>query len=123
MDPNPIAQFLQSADTKFYAALAGLMWTAFKGFNWVRDIREKDLKGIKEDVNTVSTEVRSQTGVINQGFSLLTSTVQELRSDFRTFYTSPDPLMIPVSARTTRKRKSVAVRAKAKERKPTKKVK
>lgn len=111
---NPIMQFFASPDTKFYLGLAGLVWTASKGFNWVKDIREKDLKGLKEDMGTVSTELRQQTNVISTGFSTLLSGVHDLRSDFRTFYTSPDPLMVPVRARATRKRKSVAARKEAK---------
>jgi hypothetical protein len=111
MDANPISTFFASADTKFYLGLAGLLWTAFKGFNWVKDIREKDLKGIKDDLST-------QTDVIGTGFSNLADGIRELRNDFRTFYTSPDPLMIPVNARMTRKRKSVTERSKAKARKP-----
>lgn len=114
MDSNVIVQFLASGETKFYVGLASLMWTAFKGFNWVKDIREKDLKGLKEDVGTVSTELRQQTHVIGNGFSTLLAGVHDLRSDFRTFYTSPDPLMVPVRARATRKRKSVAARKNAK---------
>ena len=104
---NAVAQFLQSADTKFYIALFGLLWTAFKGFHWVKDIREKDLKGIKDDLG-------AQTHVIGTVFANVAEGLRELRGDFRTFYTSPDPLMIPVSARTTRKRKSVAARSAAK---------
>lgn len=111
-----LAQFFQSADTKFYLMLIGGMWTAFRGFNWVRDIREKDLKGIKEDLGT-------QTNVIGNGFANLSEGIRELRSDFRTFYIAPDPLMIPVSARTTRKRKSVSTRTEAKTPRSTKKVK
>lgn len=108
---NPIAEFFQSADTKFYVALAGILWAAFKGFNWVKDIRDEDLKGIKHDL-------RDQTSIIATGLATLGAIMdrgfQEMRNDFRTFYTSPDPLMVPVNARTTRKRKSVAVRTKAK---------
>lgn len=114
MDANPISQFFSSADTKFYLGLAGLLWTAFKGFNWVRDIREKDLKGIKDDLG-------AQTHVIRDGFAALSEKVGDLSSDFRNFYISPDPLMIPVSARATRKRKSVATRVAAKARTPAKK--
>lgn len=105
-----IAQFLQSADTKFYLMLGGLLWTAFRGFNWVKDIRQKDLKGIKEDLGT-------QTNVISAGFAALSEGVKELRNDFRTFYTSPNPLMMPVSSRPSRKRKAAA-RPAAKKRKP-----
>jgi hypothetical protein len=112
-EPSAVAQFFQSADTKFYMALVGLLWTTFKGFNWVKDIREKDLKGLKDDIGT-------QTHVIGTGFNALAAGISELRNDFRTFYTSPDPLMIPVSARTTRKRKSVAARAAAAAAKPPK---
>lgn len=112
-----VAQFFQSADTKFYIMLIGGMWTAFRGFNWVRDIREKDLRGIKEDLG-------AQTTVIGNGFANLSDGIRELRNDFRTFYIAPDPLMLPVSARTTRKRNSVSARSEAKKRKPaTKKAK
>lgn len=109
MDTSPVAAFLTSTDTKFYLALLGAAWAARGGFNWIKDFREKDVKGIKEDLS-------AQTGVIHSGFTALTSGIQELRNDFRTFYTSPDPLMIPVNARTTRKRKSVAERSRVKER-------
>lgn len=115
---TPIAQFFASPDTKFYLALVGVLWTAFKGVTWVKDIREKDLKGIDGKVDNVGTEIRTQTSAMNAGFTGLSATVdrgfQELRSDFRTFYTSPDPLMVPVRARATKKRKSTAMRKDAK---------
>lgn len=107
MDANPIAAFLQSADTKFYLLLIAVGGAARSGFNWVKDFREKDVQGIKEDLS-------AQTHVISSGFNNLTTGLQELRSDFRTFYTSPDPIMVPVNARTPRKRKSVTKRSKTK---------
>lgn len=120
MDINPIAEFFASADTKFYIGLVTAIWGIFKGFNWVRGIREEDLKGIKHDLtdqtSVISNGLNSLGAIMDRGF-------QEMRNDFRTFYTSPDPLMVPVNARTTRKRNSVAVRAKAKARQPVKKAK
>jgi hypothetical protein len=107
MDVSPIAQFFASNDTKFYIALAGALWTAFKGFNWVKDIREKDLKGIKDDL-------AQQNHLLGTGFTALSNGITELRSDFRTFYTSPDPVMVPVRARTVRKCESVSNRKQAK---------
>lgn len=107
--------FLQSSDTKFYLTLGSALWGIFKGFTWVKDIRDKDLKGIKDDLS-------NQTGVISSGFSRLADSIHEMRTDLRTFYTSPDPLMMPVSARATRKRKSVESRSAAKGKKaPVKK--
>lgn len=116
-EPSTAVQFIDSANTKFYLALFGLLWAAFKGFSWVKDIREKDLKGLKDDLG-------AQTHVIRTGFDNLAEGLREIRDDFRTFYMSPSPLMLPVSSRTTPKRKSVAARsaakaAKAKTKEPT----
>lgn len=109
---NPIVQFFASNDTKFYLALAGAAWAARKGFDWVKGIRTEDLAGLKTDLS-------SQTTVISTGFARLSESIHEMRTDLRTFYTSPDPIMIPVSAR---KRKSVATRSAAKAKKaPAKK--
>lgn len=111
-------------ESKFWAALVGGLWVAFKGINWVKDIREKDLKGLKSDISHVGIELNRQTDTIASGFtSLQTATtreLQELRSDFRTFYTAPDPLMIPVHARGPKKKASVTARSKAKAKTPAK---
>lgn len=110
-------------ESKFWSALVALIWAVFRGFNWLRD-REKDLKVIQGDMGLLNGEVKKQTGAIEFGFerqtSSLTRELQELRSDFRTFYTAPDPLMIPVRARATRKRASVAARVEAKAQVPAK---
>lgn len=107
-------------ESKFWSALVGGLWVSFKCFTWVKDIREKDLKTIQTGVTCLTDNLQKQTNVIETGFSTQTSSlvreVQELRSDFRTFYTAPDPLMIPVQARGPRKKASTAARAKAKSR-------
>lgn len=124
MDMHGIAAFFASADTKFYLAVMGAVWAASRGFTWVKDIRDKDLKSVQNGVDEVSSEVRQQTSVIGTGFTTLSTIMdrgfQELRSDFRTFYTQPDPIMVPVHARSTRKRKSTATRLTAKSSPPAK---
>lgn len=104
---NTIVEFFSSSTTQFYIAIAGAAWVAREAFDWVKGIRDEDLKGIKTDLS-------SQTTVISSGFNKLSDNIHEMRTDLRTFYTSPDPIMTPVSARSVRKRKSVAERSAAK---------
>jgi hypothetical protein len=121
-DTNILAHVYE--ESKFWSALIGMLWAAFKGFSWIKDIREKDLKGIQGDVSLLSGEVRRQTDVIStvtdRQTNAMTRELQELRSDFRTFYTAPDALMVPVHARGIRKRANATAHAKVKAKAKTK---
>lgn len=103
---------------EFWLLIGGGVWGAFKSYQWVKAIREKDLKGLKTDVTTLNADLNRQTQSIESGFTSLedatTRALQELRSDFRTFYISPDPRMVPVRTRTMRKKKSTTVKARVK---------
>lgn len=91
--------------SKFWIALISFLWAIFKGFNWVKDIREKDLKDIHNGVTSLRGEIQGQT-------TQIVDQIKELRSDFRTFYTIPQPQMIPARAKAPR-RKSTKTKPKS----------
>ena len=103
---------------EFWIAVAGLAWGGFRWYSWITDKVTTIDNGVasaatdnKAGFNSVVAEVRSQT-------ESTVRELQELRNDFRTFYTQPDPIMMPVHARSTRKAKSVTERTKAKTKAP-----
>lgn len=125
MTPHDFTTFSRLyEEAKYWSSFIGALWVVFKGLRWVKDIRDKDLKGIDSNVVSLKNEVQQQTSLMCGSFDKLNSTmdrgIENLRSDFRTFYTSPDPIMIPVHARASRKKASVSARAKAKQATPAK---
>lgn len=106
---------------ELWLLIIGGAWGAFKSYQWVKAIREKDLRGLKLDVTALNNDLNRQTDSIVSGFSTLESSVtrelQELRSDFRSFVRPTAPIMVPVRARTMRKapaKKKMAAKRKAK---------
>lgn len=86
---------------KFWIALTGFLWAVFKGTNWIKEIKEKDLPKMQSTIEKVSAELKEQaaaaaasakehtTTVVN-GFkeqtAQLVRELQEQRQDFRAFY-------------------------------------
>ena len=113
-------------EVKFWVSLCGSLWAIFKGVSWVKDIRDKDLVGLKADVATANSELTKQTETIASGFNTLQSVTdrgfRDLRDDFRTFYMAPDPVMAPARARKSQiKPKAAKSKAKVKSNAKTKK--
>ncbi len=113
-----------------FAVLDQLKWwvgilsaVVFSGriVNWFRDIRVKDLKEIHEGVVTTQSELVKQTDVLQKGFSSLetshTRDIQELRSDFRTFY-MPQHAMMAAASGPARKKAARSNRPTTKKAKP-----
>lgn len=72
-------------EVKFWLSVGGIFWMAFKGFTWVKAIRDNDLPQIqtglddvKKGMESVYTELKTQT-------SAVVSELQNLRLDFRTY--------------------------------------
>ena len=103
---------------KYWLPALGILWGAFKTFRWVKEIREKDLADLKisvEGLKTGITDTKSAvekmeegvgTKIENQTISIVDQ-LKELRSDFRTFYTIPQPQMIPARAKPVPVKKPV----------------
>lgn len=86
---------------KFWIALSGFLWAVFKGTNWIKEIKEKDLPKMQTTIEKVSAELKEQsvsaavsakehTITIVNGFkeqtAQLVRELQEQRQDFRAFY-------------------------------------
>lgn len=98
---------------KWWAGILGAVVFGAKIVNWFKDIRAKDLKDIHAGVNETQQELIKQTDILQKGFqNIVTSSsrdIQELRSDFRTFFTFSSPAMAPAHKAPARKlRKTVA---------------
>lgn len=109
--------------SKFWIALLGGAYGAYKAlsraFTWIKEIREKDLAQLTVNVDTMktgiidtNTSIRNMEGILAKKFEDQTTSIvdqlKELRSDFRTFYTIPQPQMIPARAKPVTKRKEKA---------------
>lgn len=104
IDINGLNALGKAIDYKFWATLAGLGWTAFKGFQWVKEIRTKDLHEVKAALGDVSAKMDTQTDRLVKEF-------QESREEFRTFtrlFIVPQPLPI-ARARAPRKPRLKAI--------------
>jgi hypothetical protein len=62
--------------SKFWLGLITFIWSIFKGFSWVRDIRDKDLKGLHEGIVSLRGDLQGQT-------TQLVEQIKELRNDVR----------------------------------------
>jgi hypothetical protein len=91
-----------------FAAVAIAGW---KMVQWVKEIRTKDFA----DLRTAVTETQGSIDALGHKVDAQTNAVvrelQELRSDFRTFYTQPVPQMLPAQARPKRVLKPRVVKA------------
>ena len=89
-------------ELKWWGTVLGVAWTAFKAFNWVKDMREKDIKGIGDGVSGLKTEIKEQT---TQFMSAMNDNTKEIR-DLRTVLTQAliAPMPIAKAARARRKK-------------------
>jgi hypothetical protein len=93
---------------KWWAGILGALVFGGRIVGWFKDIRAKDLKEIQAGVVTTQAELVKQTEVLQKGFSSLevshTRDIQELRNDFRTFFSFGKPAMAAAASGPPRKR-------------------
>lgn len=105
---------------KFWALLGSGVIGAYKWYTWVKEIRTVDLDEVRTGIKTMSVkfddgfdklvkkvEETSANQVRSTEFqtSSFVRELQEMRQDFRTFYTNPTPAMLPAHARPRAPRK------------------
>lgn len=90
---------------KFWFTVSTVIWGAKKGFDWVKDIREKDIPEVKTSINNVHLELQQQTSQIVTSLDKLGSEFKEMRQDFRT-YVAPPMRMYAAKAAKTKKAKA-----------------
>lgn len=104
---------------RFWIPCIGFGWGLYKAFAWVKAIREKDLAELKVSMDGVKTGLEATNTAISrmeqtstENFKSQTTSIvdqlKELRSDFRTFYTIPQPQMLPARAKSVKSRKQTA---------------
>lgn len=84
---------------KFWLAIGGALWYAFKGLEWIKQVRENDLKHIHSEVQSLGIGVKEQTLAFVKAVESNTVELKELRRDLFTALVSP----IPAKARAKRK--------------------
>lgn len=97
----------------------------YKVYTWVKAIRTEDLTEVRTGIKTMSSKFDDGFNVLarkieESGAAQVRSTefqttsfvreLQEMRQDFRTFYTNPTPAMLPAHARPKTPRKPRAPR-------------
>jgi hypothetical protein len=91
-----------ASDVKFWATLIGFLIAGYKAFDWVKQIRTKDLSEIHTGLNQLRTEFK--TGVdglsakVDSQTSAIVGELRELRSDFRTVIPMTMAYMSPVQS-------------------------
>ena len=89
-------------EAKFWSIMAGAVITAYKGFQWVKDIREKDLVTIQGKIDGLHTELGNQTSAIVKATDANTNELKELRNDMRTLIIQPQ---LARAAKASRRKK------------------
>ncbi len=74
---------------KFWVAMVSAIIATYKGFQWVKDIREKDLVKIQGTIDGLHTELGAQTTAIVKATEANTNELKELRNDMRTLIIQP----------------------------------
>ncbi len=85
--------------SKFWLALAAVVLGGNKIFTWVKEIRTKDLKEVQNNLAELSSKIKDVSTKIDDQTTAVVSELKELRGDFRTFYISPTPQMLPARAK------------------------
>lgn len=71
---------------KWTPLIGGAIWGLFKGYQWVKDVREKDLKQLKQNMADLHTGIEGVRAAIDTQTQSLVAELREQRQDFRTFY-------------------------------------
>ncbi len=105
---------------KFWLPAITAAYAIFRAWNWVKAIRETDLTTITSSVKNTNAAVEKLEASMSAHLQAQTVSIvdqlKELRSDFRTFYTIPQPQMVPARSRkpaTKRKQKAKSNKNKA----------
>lgn len=88
---------------KFWVGLATAIIAGYKGFEWVKQIRTKDLKEIHDGIKSMSGKIDTQTASV-------VGELKEMRADFRTFYISPAPAMLTARAKPVAKKRTPKIK-------------
>jgi hypothetical protein len=98
---------------KWVSGFSAVLWAGFRAFTWVKQIREKDLAELKQNVGNVQVSVDGVKAAIEHQTNRIVSELQEQRQDFRTFYA---PLlttaMVPMQMQQARRAKKAPVKRK-----------
>ena len=76
-------------ELKFYVTLLTAAWAVFKGWVWLKSIKENDLAHLQNGIDGVHKELRSQTDQIVAAVSTNTQEMKELRRDLFTALVHP----------------------------------
>lgn len=88
---------------KFWSTVIGGFWMLFKGFTWVKAIKETDLANLHKGIAKVETEIQSQTTSIVSAMDKNTSTISELRGDIKLLFIAPPRARAARAARRKKK--------------------
>lgn len=102
-----------TSDYKFWSTVALIIIAGYKAYDWVKQIRTKDIPDLHAEVKRLGTSMDTLGGKVDAQTQSLVSELKEMRSDFRTFYISPSAMMMPVARQRIppkpRKAKTVAI--------------
>ena len=87
---------------KFWSIVATSIVAVYKAFQWVKDIREKDLVTISGKIDGLHGELGSQTTAIVKATDANTNEIKELRNDMRTLIIQPQ---LARAAKASRRKK------------------
>lgn len=87
---------------KVILGFSGVAVAGWKVVQWVKEIRTKDFAELRASVNDTQISLTTLGHKVDSQTSAVVRELQELRSDFRTFYTQPVPQMLPAQARPKR---------------------
>ena len=88
-------------ESKFWIGIATAIIGIYRGFEWVKDIRTKDIPGIQAGVNDLKFEITSQTTSLVKATDNNTHELRELRSDIKTL---TQAFIVPPKVRAARAR-------------------
>ena len=102
MTPAPSEIKAIYEEGKFWSIVATSIVALYKAFQWVKDIREKDLVTIQGKIDGLHTELGSQTTAIVKATDANTNEIKELRNDMRTLIIQPQ---LARAAKASRRKK------------------
>lgn len=82
----------------------------YKAVNWVKEIRTKDFVELRSDVQQTNLTIERLGAKVDIQTSAVVRELQELRSDFRTFYASVPQQMAPARSKSKRLQPKVVVK-------------
>lgn len=108
ISPADSLQAIQSlaGDFKFWTTLGACVVAVYKAYDWVKQIRTKDIPEMHSEIKKLSVSIDVLGSKLDAQTTSVVGELKEMRSDFRTFYISPSPLMMAARAKAPVKRKS-----------------